>query len=130
MRLSVLTPSGVIFDDDIDYIVVSSKQSGEFAVLENHAPLVCTIDVGTIKIIQDKSPVFAVVMSALLEQQDNLINVIAQEAHIGKDKEDAMQHLEDVRLARLEDNRRRTMDFLKAERELKKNIREAKASKR
>jgi len=41
-----------------------------------------------------------------------------------------MRHLNDVRKERLEENRRRTQDFLQAEKELKKNLREAQASKR
>ncbi len=130
MKLTVITPSGVLYNEDVDYIVVSSKNNGDFAVLENHAPIISTIDVGYIKMVKEQSHLFTVIINGVLEQQDNFINVIAQEAHVGLNKESAMDHLNQVRHERLEENRQRTMDFLKAERELKKSIREAQASKR
>lgn len=130
MKLTVITPSGVLYDETLDYIVVSSKNNGDFAILENHAPIISTIDVGYIKMVKDQKFVFTVIINGVLEQQDNFITVIAQEAHVGLNKESAMDHLNAVRQERLEENRRRTMDFLKAERELKKNIQKAQASKR
>ncbi len=130
MKLTVITPSGVLYDETLDHIVVSSKNNGDFAILENHAPIISTIDVGYIKMVKDQKFVFTVIINGVLEQQDNFITVIAQEAHVGLNKESAMDHLNAVRQERLEENRRRTMDFLKAERELKKNIQKAQASKR
>ena len=130
MKLTVITPSGVLYDETLDHIVVSSKNNGDFAILENHAPIISTIDVGYIKMVKDQKFVFTVIINGVLEQQDNFITVIAQEAHVGLNKESAMDHLNAVRQERLEENRRRTMDFLKAERELKKNIQKAQASNR
>ena len=130
MKLTVITPSGVLYDETLDYIVVSSKNNGDFAILENHAPIISTIDVGYIKMVKDQKHVFTVIINGVLEQQENFITVIAQEAHVGLNKDSAMEHLNAVRQERLEENRRRTMDFLKAEKELKRNIKEARASKR
>ncbi len=130
MKIVVITPSGELYNEEIDYIVVSSKNNGDFAVLKDHAPLISAIDVGYIKLVKENKHVFIVVINAALENQDNTINVIAQEAHVGRDKDNAMQHLDEVRKSRLEENRRRTQDFLQAEKELRRNIREAQASKR
>ncbi len=130
MKLTVITPSGVLYNEEVDYIVVSSKNNGDYAVLNNHAPIISTIDVGYIKMIKDTKQLFTVIINGVLEQQDNFINVIAQEAHVGLNKDSAMEHLNDVRKERLDENRQRTMDFLKAEKELKKSIKEAQASKR
>jgi F-type H+-transporting ATPase subunit epsilon len=130
MRLTVINPNGVLYNEDVDYIVVSAKNNGDFAILNNHAPIVSTIDVGYLKLVKDDQIVYTVIINGVLEQQDNLINVIAQEAHVGLNKDSAMEHLNQVRKERLEENRRRTIDFLTAEKELKKSIKEAKASKR
>ena len=130
MQLTVITPSGVLYNEEIDYVVVSSKNNGDFAVLKDHAPIISTIDVGYIKMVKDQDHVFTVIINGVLEQQDSFITVIAQEAHVGLNKDSAMDHLNAVRQERLEENRRRTMDFLKAERELKKSVKEAQASKR
>ena len=130
MRLIVITPNGVLYNEDVDYVVVSSKNNGDFAMLNNHAPLISTIDVGYLKLVKDKDTVFTVIINGTVEQQDNVITVIAQEAHIGMNKDSAMQHLNEVREERIEENRKRNIDFLKAERELKKNIQEARPNKR
>jgi len=130
MRLIVITPNGVLYNEEIDYVVVSSKNNGDFAMLNNHAPLISTIDVGYLKLVRDKNIVFTVIINGTIEQQDNIITVIAQEAHVGMNKDSAMQHLNEVREERMEENRRRNIDFLKAERELKKNIQEGGAKKR
>lgn len=130
MRLTVINPNGVLYNEDVDYIVVSAKNNGDFAILNNHAPIVSTIDVGYLKLVKDDQIVYTVIINGVLEQQDNFVNVIAQEAHVGLNKDSAMEHLNQVRKERLEENKRRTIDFLTAEKELKKAIKEAKASKR
>jgi F-type H+-transporting ATPase subunit epsilon len=130
MQLTVITPSGVLYNEEVDHIVVSSKNNGDFAILKDHAPIISTIDVGYLKMVKGNDHVFTVIINGVLEQQENFITVIAQEAHVGLEKDSAMEHLNKVREERLDENRRRTMDFLKAERELKKNIKKAQASKR
>ncbi len=130
MKIVVITPSGELYNEEVEYVVISSKNNGDFAILDNHAPLISVIDVGYIKMVKQNKVLFTVVINGTLEHQENVINVIAQEAHVGLNKDSAMQHLNEVRKERLEENRRRTQDFLKAERELKKNLKEAQASKR
>ncbi len=130
MKLTVISPDGVLYNDDVDYVVVSSKNHGEFAIMKNHAPIISTVDVGYLKMVREGKPMFTVIINGTIEQQDNYITVIAQEANVGLDKDDAMDHLNEVRQERIEANRQRTMDFLKAEKELKKAIKEAQASKR
>ncbi len=130
MQLVVITPAGELYNEAVDYIVVSSRNNGDFALLKDHAPLISAIDVGYLKMIRDADTLFTVIVNGALEVQDNVINVVAQEAHVGLNKDSAMEHLEQVREARLEENRKRTRDFLKAEQQLKENVRQAKASKR
>ncbi len=130
MKLVVVTPSGELFNETVDYIVISSKNNGDFAIMKDHAPIISAIDVGYIKMIQGDKTLYTVVINGALEQQDNQINIIAQEAHVGLNKDSAMDHLNEVRKERLEANRQRTQDFLQAEKELRKNLREARASKR
>jgi F-type H+-transporting ATPase subunit epsilon len=44
-------------------------------------------------------------------------------------KDSALDHLNTVREERIQENKRRNVDFAKAERELKKNVKDAKAGK-
>jgi F-type H+-transporting ATPase subunit epsilon len=127
MKLTVVTPAGELFNEEVDYVVVTSKMNGEFAIMKNHIPIISTIDTGYVKMIRDEKEIYTVVINGVVEHQNNIINIIAQEAHVGMSKDSAMDHLNTVRKERLEENKRRNVDFAKAERELKKNVKEGKA---
>ena len=127
MKISVVTPHGELYNEDIDYVVVSSKMNGEFAIMKDHIPIISSIDTGYVKMIRGEKELFTVVINGVVEHSNNIINVIAQEAHVGLSKGSAMDHLNTVRDERLAENKRRSVDFAKAERELKQNIKKAKA---
>jgi F-type H+-transporting ATPase subunit epsilon len=129
MKITVVTPQGELYNETVDYVVVSSKMNGEFAILKGHIPVISTIDVGYVKMIREDKSIYTVVINGVVEHKNDLVSVIAQEAHVGMSKTSAMDHLNTVREERLEENRRRTVDFAKAERELKKNVKSAKAGK-
>lgn len=127
MKLTVVTPAGQLYDEEIDYAVVTSKMNGEFAIMKNHIPIISTIDTGYVKMVRGDQQIYTVVINGVVEHSNNVINIIAQEAHVGMSKDSAMDHLNTVRKERLEENKRRNVDFAKAERELKKNVKGAKA---
>jgi F-type H+-transporting ATPase subunit epsilon len=127
MIISVVTPRGELYKEEIDYVVVTSKMNGEFAIMKNHIPIISTIDTGYVKIVRGEKELYTVVLNGVVEFQNNICNVIAQEAHVGMNKVSAMDHLNTVRKERIEENKRRNVDFLLAEKELKKGIKESKA---
>jgi len=49
MQLHIITPEHVVFEGDVDSVTVPGKD-GEFQMLNNHAPIVSSLDRGTIKI--------------------------------------------------------------------------------
>lgn len=49
MKLSIVTPNGEIFNDDIKSVSLPGKE-GEFGVLPNHSSLVSSLTVGVIEI--------------------------------------------------------------------------------
>jgi len=49
MKLHIITPQHVIFEGEVDSVSVPGKD-GEFQMLNNHAPIVSSLDKGTIKI--------------------------------------------------------------------------------
>lgn len=49
MKLHIITPQQVIFDGEVDSVSVPGK-NGTFQMLNNHAPIVSSLDKGTIKI--------------------------------------------------------------------------------
>lgn len=129
MKIYVVTPQGELYNEDVDYVVVTSKMNGEFAIMKGHIPIISTIDTGYVKMVRGEKELFTVVINGVVEHQNDIVNVIAQEAHVGMSKDSAMDHLNTVRKERLEENKRRNVDFAKAERELKKNVKDAKAGK-
>jgi F-type H+-transporting ATPase subunit epsilon len=129
MKVYVVTPQGELYNEDVDYVVVTSKMKGEFAIMKGHIPIISTIDSGYVKMVREGQELFTVVINGVVEHQNDIVNVIAQEAHVGMSKDSAMDHLHLVRKERLEENKRRNVDFAKAERELKKNVKDAQAGK-
>lgn len=129
MKISVVTPQGELYNETIDYVVVTSKMNGEFAIMKDHIPIISTIDTGYIKIVRNEKSIYTVVINGVVEFQKNIVNIIAQEAHVGMNKDSAMEHLNTVREERISENKRRNVDFAKAERELKKNVKDAQAGK-
>ncbi len=127
MNISVVTPQGELYKEEIDYVVVTSKMNGEFAILKGHIPIISTIDTGYVKMVKDEEEVYVVIINGVVEHNRDQVNVIAQEAHVGLSKDSAMDHLNKVREERLAENKRKNVDFAKAERELKKNVKDAKA---
>lgn len=129
MKISVVTPQGQLYNEEVDYVVVSSKTLGEFAIMKDHVPVISTIDEGYVKIVKAEKEIYTVILNGVVEYQENNVNVIAQEAHVGMNKVSAMNHLNEVRRLRLEDNKRQKVDFMLAEKELKRSVKDAKAGR-
>ncbi len=49
LHLQIITPEYVIFDGEVDTVIVPGK-TGRFQMLENHAPIVSTLQPGKIDI--------------------------------------------------------------------------------
>ena len=127
MKITVVTPRGELYNETVDYVVITSELNGEFAIMKDHIPIISSIDIGYVKMVIGETEMFSVVINGIVEHQNNVVNVIAQEAQVGMNKEHAMNHLNEVRQQRIEENKRRSIDFFQAEQELKKGVKKAKA---
>lgn len=126
MRICVSTHQGKLYDDEITYAVVKNED-GEFAIMKDHVPIVCVIPRGYVKLVVPNQELFLAVVNGVLQFNDNVINVIAQGAHIGYSKDSAQEHLDTVRNERLELNRKTNVDFTQKEKEILDNLRRSKA---
>lgn len=54
MQLDILTPEEKIYSGNVYGIQLPGKE-GYFEVLENHAPMIATLDKGKMKILKDKN---------------------------------------------------------------------------
>jgi F-type H+-transporting ATPase subunit epsilon len=51
MKIEIITPDKKVFDGDIKSVRVPGKK-GSFQVLKDHAPIISTLDNGTVTIIE------------------------------------------------------------------------------
>ena len=128
MNLSIVTPKGLVFDNQVDFIVVQGDE-GQLAILENHVSIVVPIRNGFVKRVNGNEEVYHVISGGLLEFSNNIATVIAQETVEGKTYDDALKALENLREAVKEKNRKQTLDFTEMEKEIVLNLKEIKASK-
>ena len=127
MKIIVSTHQGVIYDEEVDHVVVHDQSDGEYAIFNNHIPVVSVLEEGYIKLVREENELFIALISGILEFHDNFATVLVQEAHAGSTLESAKEHLLDLRKERLEKNRQESSDFTKMEKELLENIRGSKA---
>lgn len=128
MKLSIVTPQGLSYDGEVDYIVVDGD-NGQLAILNNHIPIVVSIRDGFVKCVVGSEEIYHIIYGGLLEFNDNVATLIAQETVDGKTLEEAKKSLEEIRKAKKEANRKFSMDFSKMERDLALNLKEIQASK-
>lgn len=125
MKIVVSTHQGVLYDEEVDYVVVHSDSDGEYAVMKDHVPVVSVMDTGYVKLVRDKDEFYVVIQSGIFKFHDNEAVVLVQEAIIGRTAESAREHLIEIRKERLEKNRQESSDFTQKERELRENIRKS-----
>lgn len=126
MKLIVSTHQGILYNEEVDYVVVHNAD-GEFAILKEHIPVIAVMDEGYVKMVKATEEFYIVITNGILEFHDNVASVLAQEAHLGKDKEEAKQQLVDFRNQRLDENRKEQVDFTQKEKELREHLRNSKA---
>lgn len=125
MRIVVSTHQGVLYNEEVDYVVVHSDTDGEYAVLKDHVPVVSVMDTGYVKLVKGKDEFYVVIQSGIFEFNDNEAVVLVQEAIIGRTAEAAKENLEKIRKERLEKNRQESTDFTQMEKELRENIKKS-----
>lgn len=124
MEIIILTNQGLVAKDQTDFIQVVSDEHN-FGILNNHIPLVTVINDGYIKYNHDNEEKYVSLCAAIFEFANNCAKVLAQEAQIGKDLEDAKTKMIEFRKQIIEINRKETMDFSKKEKELRDHIKNA-----
>lgn len=126
LKLSIVTPSGTLYEGEVDYIVIDGN-AGQMGILENHVPVVVPVKEGFLKHVIKEVESFFYLSGAILEQNHNIITVIAQEASSGNSIEEAKKNFDDMRKKLKEENRQKLIDFTKLEKELAKSIKESRA---
>ncbi len=127
MNVSIVTPEGELYNEEVTSVIVHSDKNGSYEILRDHLPIVSTIDTGYVRLANENITVYVVIINGVLENHYNKITVIAQDAYVGRSKEKAFENLEKIRKSRVEDNKKRNIELMKAEQELMEQIRKSKA---
>ncbi|TAE36126.1 MAG: ATP synthase F1 subunit epsilon [Sphingobacteriales bacterium] len=77
MILEILTPDKKIFEGEVTSVTVPGKQ-GSFEILNNHAPIISTLDDGKITVRNGKSEQFFDILGGVVEVIHNKIIVLAE----------------------------------------------------
>ena len=125
MNIVVSTHQGVLYNEEIDYVVVHSDVDGEYAVMKDHVPVMSVMDTGYVKLVKGNDEFFVVLQSAIFEYKENLAQILVQEAMIGRTYESAKEHLLAARKERIEKNKKESVDFTQKEKELRENIKKS-----
>ena len=125
MKFSIVTPKGEFYNGEVDYVVIDGD-NGQLALLENHAPIVVGIKEGFVKRVINNTNYFYMISGGIVEYNQNVINIIAQELAGGETLEKAQELFEENRKLTENENKRKLMDFTELEKELAKNIKEIK----
>lgn len=126
MKISITTPAKTLVEQPCDFVLVHGP-TGEFALLENHIPIISTIAEGFIKFRHEGVETFVAIAGGVLNQKDNDVIVIAQSAAIADSQDMAFVELEKINQKLLEINRQMEKEFVFSESELKRSIKASKS---
>ncbi|MFI3251660.1 MAG: hypothetical protein R3Y60_00830 [bacterium] len=126
IKVVVSTHQGKLYEEMCDNISIQN-QNGQFGILKDHIAICTTVTEGYVKLVKDNAEYFLSLVNGLVEFNNNVCNVVAQEAHIGTSYEAASAHLESVRKARLEHNRKVNADYTKNEKDIRDNLKKSRA---
>ena len=75
MRLTIITPDKKVFEGSVERVTLPGS-SGTFQVLKNHAPLVSTLQKGTLRYVSEKQEHVLAIGEGLVEVVNNTITVL------------------------------------------------------
>jgi F-type H+-transporting ATPase subunit epsilon len=80
MLLEIIAPDKHLYSGEVNLVQVPGSK-GSFEILRNHAPIISTLDPGTIKIVDVKGgTIFFEVDGGVIEAKNNKIIVLAETA--------------------------------------------------
>lgn len=78
MNLEIITPEKKLYEGVVKLVRVPGTK-GSFAILNNHAPIISTLEKGKIKIISENDQTsFIEVSGGVIEVNDNNITILAE----------------------------------------------------
>lgn len=127
IKIVVATPKGEIYNQDVESIVVNGD-TGQLGILANRLPLLTKITNGYVKVNENTDYKYIGIINGVIDFKDNIATVIAQNAAIADSVEEAHNLIKEKLNLINKANKQKNVDFVDAEKELLKNIKEMKAA--
>ncbi len=77
MTIEIVTPDKEVFAGEADFVVFPGT-SGSFGVLKDHAPMICTLQEGTVVVTDSKGKKNFDILGGVVEVLNNKIIVLAE----------------------------------------------------
>ncbi|KAF3663430.1 ATP synthase epsilon chain, chloroplastic [Capsicum annuum] len=84
LNLSVLTPNQIVWDSEVEEIVLSTN-SGQIGILPNHVPIATAVDIGILRIRLNNQWLTMALMVGFARIGNNEITVLVNDAEKGSD---------------------------------------------
>ncbi|MCF8259353.1 MAG: F0F1 ATP synthase subunit epsilon [Melioribacteraceae bacterium] len=129
LRLEIITPKKMVYDNVVKSVTIPGS-IGSFQVLNLHAPLLSSFEIGVIKVVDDSGEKHFATSGGTAEVLDNKVLILAetleapQEIDIERAKESEKRARERLKL----ENRQKEVDALRAELALKRALNRIKIS--
>lgn len=101
LTLEIITPEKPIFNDTIESVTIPGTMGG-FQILNDHAPLLSSFEIGIVKVSQGSADSFFTTAGGTVEVKDNKVLVLADSiekiADIDKDRAEKAKERAEERL--------------------------------
>lgn len=77
MYLEIITPDKKVFSGKVNAVQVPGSK-GSFAVLEYHAPIISTLEIGNVKVVENGHELLFEISGGMIEVKDNNVIILAE----------------------------------------------------
>ncbi len=74
MKLKIITPESIVFSGEVKIVSLPGKY-GSFSILENHAPLITTLQKGVLSYATKEKSINVDVEAGIVEVNNNVVTV-------------------------------------------------------
>lgn len=84
MKLKIITHERIIFDNEVDEIVIQTT-GGQLGILKDHVPLTTSLDIGVTKVKIGDSDKYFATMGGIFQFKDNNATILTNVCEEGSD---------------------------------------------
>ncbi|TCJ05292.1 F0F1 ATP synthase subunit epsilon [Cytobacillus praedii] len=115
IKVSVVTPDGPVYESDVE-MVSTKAESGELGILPGHIPMVAPLQIGAVRLKTQGKTDLVAVNGGFVEVRPDKVTILAQSAEQADEIDvDRAVRAKERAEKRLNDQKRESVDFKRAE---------------